>query len=539
MHRMSRRDMMKIGAACAGGFVFPQVHGAGLRAAGQRPVGDSATGMRPRDQILTNGRFMDGRGFVTSALTIKNGRIANTSPEAKPSGDVMTVDLGGRTVVPGLFDSHAHYARAGVNPGYEVRGIERAFSIRELQETIARAANSVPAGAFITCIGGWNHLQFAEKRRPTKDDLDAAAPDHAIYISGTGADTGAITNRRGQTYFASQGVTVDDSTGRIAAANAALAALQKSQSADDKRRGTARLNAYANALGLTAVKNSGNLDDLELTLELWRRGRLSVRMRPTFPANSPAEVEARVVNNFSQQGRAVGDDMFRVVGFGERVGGMETTSDAFEPTARVAARHRWPLEQHSLTAAENEFHLATLQAIARDHSLEDLRWTLIHANNVTAATLKALMALGVGVLPHGAARYLGTTPNAGPPFRRIVDSGMIAGAGSDATNVAPLDPWLGLFYMTTGRNLAGDLINDGQQVTRVEALRMYTAGTAYYTFDDQDLGLFDVGKHADLAVLNEDYFTVPDDRIRRIESVLTFVGGVVVHASAPFGELRE
>jgi hypothetical protein len=262
-------------------------------------------------------------------------------------------------------------------------------------------------------------------------------------------------------------------------------------------------------------------------------------MRPTFPASSPAEVEARVVNNFSQQGRAVGDDMFRVVGFGERVGGMETTSDAFEPTARVAARHRWPLEQHSLTAAENEFHLATLQAIARDHSLEDLRWTLIHANNVTAATLKALMALGVGVLPHGAARYLGTTPNAGPPFRRIVDSGMIAGAGSDATNVAPLDPWLGLFYMTTGRNLAGDLINDGQQVTRVEALRMYTAGTAYYTFDDQDLGLFDVGKHADLAVLNEDYFTVPDDRIRRIESVLTFVGGVVVHASAPFGELRE
>lgn len=331
---------------------------------------------------------------------------------------------------------------------------------------------------------------------------------------------------------------VDDTTGRVGDANAALAALQKNQSADDRRRGTARLNAHANALGLTAVKNSGNLDDSELTLELWRLRSLSIRMRPTFPANSPAEVEARVVNNFSQGGRAVGDDMFRVVGFGERVGGMNTTSDEFEPTARVAARHRWSLEQHSLTADENAFHLAALQAIARDHPINDLRWTLIHANNITAEVLKALIALGAGVLPHGAARYLGTIPNAGPPFRRIVDSGVMAGAGSDATNVAPLDPWLGLFYMTTGRNLAGDLINDGQQVSRVEALRMYTAGTAYYTFDDQDLGSFDVGKHADLAVLTEDYFTVPDDRIRRIESVLTLVGGAVVHTAPPFDGLR-
>jgi predicted amidohydrolase YtcJ len=148
------------------------------------------------------------------------------------------------------------------------------------------------------------------------------------------------------------------------------------------------------------------------------------------------------------------------------------------------------------------------------------------------------MDLGAGVLPHGAARYLGTTLNAGPPYRRILDSGAIAGAGSDATNVAPLDPWLGLFYMTTGRNLAGDLINDGQQVSRVEALRMYTAGTAYYTFDEQDLGLFDIGRYADLVVLNDDYFTVSEDRVRRIESVLTLVGGAVVYAAPPFDRLR-
>jgi predicted amidohydrolase YtcJ len=251
------------------------------------------------------------------------------------------------------------------------------------------------------------------------------------------------------------------------------------------------------------------------------------------------EVESRVANNFRQEGRAVGDDLFRVVGFGERIGGMNTTSDAFEPTARAIARHRWPLEQHSLTAAENAFHLAALQSIAKEHPLRDLRWALIHANNITDQTLKALIDLGVGVLPHGSARYLGTAPNAGPPFRRILDSGLMAGAGSDATNVAPLDPWLGLFYMITGRNLAGELTNEGQQVSRVEALRMYTVGTAYYTFDDADLGSFEVGKYADLAVLSEDYLTVPDYRIRKIESVLTLVGGALVQAASPFAALVQ
>ena len=268
----------------------------------------------------------------------------------------------------------------------------------------------------------------------------------------------------------SRGVKVDDATGRVASPDEAFAALRGVQTVDDRRRGTAALNAHASALGLTAVKNSGNVEDLELTLELWRRGNLSVRMRPTFPAASPAEAEARIVNNFSQEGRAVGDDMFRVVGFGERVGGMNTTSEAFEPTARVVARHRWALEQHSSTPAENAFHLAAFQSIAKDHPLRDLRWTLIHVNTITAPVLKALMDLGVGVLPHGSARYLGTTPNAGPPFRRIVDSGMIAGAGTDATNVAPLDPWLGLFYMTTGRNLAGQLATT---VSRCHASRRF------------------------------------------------------------------
>ena len=111
-------------------------------------------------------------------------------------------------------------------------------------------------------------------------------------------------------------------------------------------------------------------------------------MRPLFPADSPQEVEARVLNNFSQAGRAVGDDLFRVVGFGERIGGTDTMSALFEPTARMIARHGWLLQQHSINLAENDFHLAAFRSIARDHPIDGLRWSLIHLQSIDAAAAR-------------------------------------------------------------------------------------------------------------------------------------------------------
>src|SRR5688572_7724459 len=165
---LSRRALIKsavAGAAVmAGGSFFSGVTPTSVAA---------AQGVSTRDLALVNGKFVDGRGLVGSALTIRNGRILKVGEAVALGPDAQTIDLGGRTVVPGLFDSHVHYTRAGVNPGYEARRIERAFSIAELQATIAQRALSVPPGQFITCIGGWNHTQFAEARRPTRADLDA------------------------------------------------------------------------------------------------------------------------------------------------------------------------------------------------------------------------------------------------------------------------------------------------------------------------------------------------------------------------------
>jgi predicted amidohydrolase YtcJ len=488
------------------------------------------------DLLLINGKFVDGRGAVGSALTVKNGRILNIGRATSLAPGAKTVDLGGRTVIPGFWDAHVHYTRAGVNPGYEARRIERAFSIAELQEAIARRSETAPPGAFITCIGGWNHTQFAEGRRPTKAELDAAAPKHAVYISGTGGGTGAITNSLGRAFFAGKGVMVDEATGVVAQANAAVAALQAVQTPEDRLRGTADLNAHANSLGLMGVVNAGNFSDQEFALQLSRKDKLTIRMRPLFPADSPQEVEARALNNFSQGGRAVGDDLFRVAGFGERIGGNDTTSAQFEPTARTIAKHKWLLQQHSITLAENDFHLKAFQSIAREYPLAELRWSLIHLQSIDAQRLKMLMDLGAGA---SAQTWTYLSNAGGPPFRRIVDSGIHAGVGTDSTNVSALDPWLSLFYMTTGRNLAGMLTNDGQQISRVEALRLYTEGAAWFSFDDHQVGSFTEGKYADLAVLSDDYLTVPEQRIRKIDSVLTLLGGKVVHAGGPFSNLKS
>lgn len=523
---LSRRSLLKGALGAAATLASGRILLGPATAATLSPQAASAN-----DYILVNGKFVDGRGVVGSTMTVKNGRIAGIG-QASPTapGGPQTIDLGGRTVIPGLFDAHVHYTRAGINPGHEARRIERAFSIKELQEAISIRAASVPSGEFITCIGGWNHTQFSESRRPTKAELDAAAPKHPVYISGTGGGTGAITNTLGQAFFASKGVSVDD-TGVVASTNAALSALQPVQSAADKLRGTAELNNHASSLGLTGVINASNLSDQEFPLQLWRQDKLTIRMRPLFPADSPQDVEARILNNFSQGGRAVGDDLFRVAGFGERIGGNNTTSPQFEPTARLIAQHRWLLQQHSITLAENDFHLNALRSIAREFPLEGLRWSLIHLQSIDSPRLKALMDLGAGA---SAQTWTYLSAGGGPPFRRIVDSGIRAGVGTDSTNVSALDPWCSLFYMVTGRNLAGMLTNDTQQISRLEALRLYTEGAAWFSFDDHHVGSFVAGKYADLAVLSEDYLTVPDNRIRKIESLLTLLGGKVVHASAPF-----
>jgi len=524
--RINRRNLLTAGGAIALGSLSRSA------AAQQTPAQRIRDARARPDFALTNGSFVDDRGIVGNTMTIADGRIAAVGTDLALDAAVPAIDIGGRTVIPGFIDAHVHYTRAGVNPGYQERRIERAFSIDELKQTIADRATSVPDGAFITCIGGWNHRQFSEARPPTLSELDEAAPDHAVYISATGGGTGAITNRRGRAFFEQRGIAVDAGTGAVASPRDALAALQAEQTDADRLHGTRELNAYAAGMGLTTVVNAGNFDDQRFPLALWREGRLDVRMRPLYPADSPEQVEMRALNNFSQEGQGLGDDLYRPAGFGERIGGTNTMSGELEPTARMVARYGWLLQQHSISGEENAFHLDIFERIDREFPIAPLNWALIHLQEISAQHLRALGALGAGA---SAQTWTYLSNAGGPPFRRIVDSGIPAAVGTDSTNVSALDPWLSLFYMTTGRNLAGELTNDGQQISRLEALRLYTRGAAWFCHEQDNLGAFEPGRLADLAVLSDDYLTVSEETLRRIESVLTLVGGRVVHAAEPFG----
>ena len=194
----------------------------------------------------------------------------------------------------------------------------------------------------------------------------------------------------------------------------------------------------------------------------------------------------------------------------------------------------WTLTLHSLTLTENQTHVdAFKQAAAAGYDVAALRWQLHHINDITPALLNDIKTLGVAVGLQSW-RYIST---GGAPFRAVLDLGIPAGGGSDATNVSAQNPWLNIFHMVTGRNNAGVVTNAGQQITRLEALRMYTLGSAYLTFDEDDAGSIEEGKLADLAVLSDNYLKVPDDKIKQLSSDLTILGGNVVHASGRFKNL--
>jgi len=491
-----------------------------------------------RDLNLVNGRFLtlDKHNTVVSAIGVRDGRIVKIGHgrDLEPCG--RTIDLRGATVIPGLIDSHVHFIRCGQNPGHEVRIIEIAESVAELQNMIRARIREldVPAGEFITCIGGWNINGLAEKRLPTLAELDAAAPHHAVFFSTTGAG-GAVTNSVGTSFFQSQGVVVTINPGGAATLNStqAIAALQAVQTDDERQRGTSEAVDFAASLGLTMVTEMGTLGSAVLNgegfkymMNLWRDGNLNIRLRAF--TSTAADTGFSIAQSVITYGYPrVGDDVFGTAGMGERVNN-NTTNPGFVDLVKFAASKGWMVTQHSLTPAEVAFHISAYQAAKEVGPIDKLRWTLDHVNPITDDQIAAVKDLGIGLRLQGW-NYTSANP-AGPPWRSLVNSGIPLSAGTDATMVGALNPWLMMYYMTTMKNNAGVAATPAnQQITRLEALRMYTLGGAFHAFEEDKLGSIEPGKLADLAVLSDDPLTVPESKFRKLRSVLTLQAGKIVY----------
>jgi predicted amidohydrolase YtcJ len=515
-----------------------------------------------REIALVNGRIhtMDRHNRVVSALTIRNGKFATVGHDGGGFGAFgcrQVINLEGRTVTPGLVDNHNHIVLLGLRPGHHTP-LETAASFADIAAIYKQRIAALPAGAFITSIGGFNPVQFAEKRLPTLAELDAISSANPLYlqVAFIGPST---TNTAGKAFFASRGVAVgaDGSIAAGPATVAALNALRAVQTFDDKKRGTRDAMAYAASLGVTSnfdmggflIPGSPDHED-EFTfdgaaswdpytaydplLELHRNGEMTVRIRVFFLSMDNAAAIPILTRRAENAFREFGNDWLRIAGLGEFITnwplfGVATPPANYPAAVRKAAERGWIYQQHTLTSAEDDIAINQWEQMNATIPIAPLHWSIAHALTITPQNVQRLKALGGGLALHGFRYLAGTATANGPPYRMIVDSGIHVGAGSDSAQISTLNPWLMLYYMTTGKNSSGVVINAGQTLTRQEALRLYTRENGWFSKEEDKLGSIEVGKLADVTVLNADYFTVPDESLKQLNSVLTIVGGRIVH----------
>ena len=512
-----------------------------------------------RDLRFTNGKIvtMDSRGSIVSSAAIHHGRFADSAARLDPCA--RTINLRGRTAVPGLIDNHNHILLLGLRPGHDTR-LETAASIADVQAAVKARARTVPAGEFITAMGGWNLAQFSEKRLPTRAELDAADTTHPVilYQAFTGP---AAVNSSAKDFFESRKIAVS-ATGAIAAnapSVAALNALRAAQSFADQERGTMDAMAYSASVGVTTnvdmgafvipglpnIQDSFTFDNLaaadpfkmyDAVTALHRENKMATRLRIFFLSMDTQMdipmLKQRLLNTFD----GFGDDMMKTSGIGEfatqwPLFGNPTPPPNYETALKLIARQGWAFQQHSLSLAEDQLAATTFEAVNAVTPIRDLRWSVAHVPRIDQATVNRLKAIGAGIALHPF-EYLAGGPNAGPPMRMIVDSGIHVGAGSDSAQISTLDPWLMIYYMVTGKNSSGVLINDKQQLTRMEAIRLYTSANGWFLREEDQLGSIEPGKLGDLVVLSDDYFDprkVPDEGIKKLKAALTVVGGRVVY----------
>jgi predicted amidohydrolase YtcJ len=526
------------------------------------------------DTVLVNGKIItvDARSSVQEALAIREGRIAalgRSSDVRKLAGPATRiVDLGGRTVIPGLIDSHLHAVRAALSFTSEVNWI----GARSLPEALARigaAARSREPGAWLIVAGGWNELQFAERRRPTQAELESAAPGSPVYVQlGYGwallTDAGlAKLGIKSDADLPAGGKLERDAsgkpTGAITGGNNAIVALfdrLPRPTYAQQVEGTKAFFRELNRLGLTGVVDPGgnNLfpSDYQALFDVWRRHEMTVRVAYSLNGQTAGHEKEELAQLTELLPMGFGDEYLKFNGIGERItlamNNNPAPSDAdkerYYEIAKWAAERGLGLTMHWGPDATVDHLLGVFERVNRDVPITGLRWSIAHLNDASEKSLKRMAALGVGWTVQDAMYFGGDAlvraqgPDAGKRIPPVVTGkrlGVAIGAGTDAHRVASYNPFTALQWFADGKTVGGVAIRGPEETaSREDALRFYTLGSAWFSHDEDKRGSLEVGKLADLAVLSADYLTVSTDEIGRIESVLTMLGGNAVYAAAPF-----
>lgn len=538
------------------------------------------------DIIYFNGRFKGTGTFNknVTAVAIKNGKFLKLGLDAEilklKNSNTKLVDLQGKVVIPGLNDSHIHLIRGGLNFNMELRwdgitSLSDAMAI--LKEQVART----PPPQWVRVVGGWSEFQFKEKRMPTLDEINAVSKEVPIFILHlydrallNQAALKAIGYDRQIQELPGTSIQRDkqgNPTGMlIASPNAIIlySTLAKGPklSKEDQINSTLHFMRELNRLGITSVVDAGGgfqnyPEDYEIINQLNQENKLTVRIAYNlFTQRSGNELEDfekwTTISKYQQ-----GNDYYRHNGAGEMLVFSAADFEDFlqprpelppqmetqlEPVVNLLAKKKWPFRLHATYDESITRALNVYEKVNKEIPLEGLNWFFDHAETISDKSIERVKKLGGGIAiqnriafqgeyfieRYGKQQILHT-----PPIKKILEAEVPVGMGTDATRVSSYNPWLCLYWLTTGKSIGGTpLYDENNIISREKALELYTKGSAWFSNEEEKKGSFLENQMADFAVLSKDFFSVPEEEIKNIYSTMTVVGGDIVHASDEFSD---
>jgi predicted amidohydrolase YtcJ len=544
------------------------------------------------DIIIINGKIatLDDNNSQAQAVAITGNKVTLTGTNTQvlkfKGKQTKLIDAKGNRVIPGLFDSHLHVIRGGRFYNTELRW-DGVSSLKRALEMLKEQAQRMPQGQWIRVVGGWNEYQFEEKRLPTLEEINAATgdvPAFILYLYGK-----AWLNKAGlqklsinaDTPNPAGGLVEKDNEGNptgllVAEPNAfvlysTLAKLPE-LTTEEKINSTLQYMTELNRLGVTAVMDAGGgfqnfPDDYGITDSLNKLGKITVRL-PYFLF---AQKKGSELNDFTKWTGMVEIDVhghngvnevdYHVEGGGENLvmdaGDFEnflfprpelpaSMENNLKAVIQLLVKNRWPFRLHATYNESITRDLDVIEAVNKETPLNGLVWFIDHAETISDENLQRIKALGGGLaIQHRMAyqgenfihRYGKKAALAAPPVKRMLALGLPVGLGTDGTRVASYNPWIALYWITSGKTIGGTQVMAKENVLdRTTALKLITSG-GYSLLKEQAKGRIQKGYYADLIILDKDYFTVQDEVIKTISSKLTIVDGKIVYGDKDYNSV--
>ena len=543
---------------------------------------------QPADTVVLNGRIatLDPKRSSAEALAIRGERIVAVGTDQQISAfkgpDTRVIDAGRRVVIPGINDAHTHFIRGGLTYTNEVRW-DGVPSLAEGLRRVREQARRTPAPHWVQVIGGWTWAQFAEKRHPTLEEINAAAGDTpcmimhlydrawlnraAIRVLGWEKEVPKLFGGYVERDAGGNTTGLVMSTTSLASLVAVWLRVPR-LSPEEQVASTRHFMREHNRLGVTSVIDAGGggqnfPENYAAIAKLAADNQLTLRIAYELFAQAPG----KELGNYQQWAKLVkigeGNDYYRMVGAGEYIlyaagdpanfakdwpvappGVMEKN---FSEVVKYLAGLGWPFRQHATFDSTASRILNVLEDVNRDVPLKKLRWGLDHCETLTPKTLERVAALGGHVNIQNrmsldgeafVAKYGAPAAADAPPIATIRAMGIPLACGTDGNRATSYNPWIGVHWLLTGRTLGGaQLQGEKNLLDRTEALRMWTSGGAWMSSEEDKKGTLEAGKLADLVILSGDYFSMPVDEVKDLESLLTMVGGKVVYGAGPYARL--